>query len=309
MPIQRKLITGDQVSAIAASSDHQAGDGFGLHANLRRAFIVFKDLLEISGLITATLIDAVKSLGVMARIVINLELAVIANLELVIDVAYLHGFKNIGLPFKVLVRQLEAVIPKRILSGAKLLDLLPSENAVFIAIAAKDLFINDLLLAVIVELGMTVRRVGHHHLMALGSVFEKIKDTLFFHQPTGEVEIRLAVLNAIITRMERALNFKRNIQTFQHAFQNVRDVDMLEDSALRSPGQQPKLRYDLQVISGEDFALAASTLADPITDAVEITFLFVWELERDRDLLPQKFVKLHLTGVFGQEIQLETEKP
>src|SRR5437870_7815889 len=84
---------------------------------------------------------------------------------------------------------------------------------------------------------------------------------------------------------------------------------MLKDSALRSPGQQPKLRHDLEVISGEDFALAASALADSITDAVEITFLFLWELERNRNLLPQKFVKLHVTGVFGQEIQLEIEKP
>src|SRR2546430_9179300 len=105
MPIQRKLITGDQVSAIAASTDHQAGDGFGLHANLCRAFIVFKDLLEIPGLIAAALVDTVKTLGVSAGIIINLELAVIANLELVIYVAYLYGFENIGLPFEVLVRQ------------------------------------------------------------------------------------------------------------------------------------------------------------------------------------------------------------
>src|SRR5436853_6733533 len=109
MPIQRKLITGDQMPAITASSDHQAGDGFGLHANLGRAFIVFKDLLEISGLITATLVDAVKSLGVSAGIIINLELAVIAHLEFVIYVAYLHRFENVGLPFEVLVRQFEAV--------------------------------------------------------------------------------------------------------------------------------------------------------------------------------------------------------
>src|SRR5437764_258383 len=151
MPIQRKLITRDQVSAIAASSDYQAGHGLGLHANLCRAFIVFKDLLEISGLVTAALVDAVKSLGVSAGIIINLELAVIANLEFVIYVAYLQGFENIGLPFEVLVRQLEAVVPKRILSGAKLLDLLPAQNAVFKAIAAKDFFIDNLLLAVIVE--------------------------------------------------------------------------------------------------------------------------------------------------------------
>src|SRR5438046_3327245 len=118
MPIQGKLITGDQVSTIAASSDHQAGHGLGLHANLCRAFIVFKDLLEISGLVTATLVDAVKSLGVSAGIIINLELAVIANQEFVIYVAYLHRFENIGLPFKVLVLQLEAVLPKRILSVA-----------------------------------------------------------------------------------------------------------------------------------------------------------------------------------------------
>src|SRR5437660_6153454 len=176
MPIQCKLITGDQMPAITAASDHQAGDGFGLHANLCRAFIVFKDLLEISGLVTATLVDAVKSLGVSAGIIIDLELAVIANLKFVVYVAYLHGFENIRLSFEVLVRQLEAVIPKRILSGAKLLDLLPAENAVFISIAAKDFFIDDLLLAVVVEFGMAVRRIGQHHLMALGGVLEKIKD-------------------------------------------------------------------------------------------------------------------------------------
>src|SRR6267143_1226995 len=103
------------------------------------------------------------------------------------------------------------MIPKRILSRSKLLDLLPVQNAVFIAMAAKDLFIDELLLTVFFKLGMAVRGVGHHHLMAVGGVLEEIEDALFFHQAAGKVEIRLAILNAIVTRMERALNFKRNI--------------------------------------------------------------------------------------------------
>src|SRR5438552_6033210 len=174
--------------------------------------------------------------------------------------------------------------------------------------AAKDLFINDLLLTVFFKVGMAVRCVGHHHLMAVGGVFEKIKDALFFHQTAGKVEIRLTILNAIVTWMERALNFKRYIQPIQHLLQNVRDVDVLENSALRSPGQKPKLRHDLQAIRSEDVALAASTLADSITNAIEITFLFVWEFERDRDLLAEEVVEFHFTGIFRQEVQVEIEK-
>ena len=63
--------------------------GLLLHADADGARVVREDVLEVAGPVAAAGGDAVEPLGVAARVVVDLELVVAADLELVADGARL----------------------------------------------------------------------------------------------------------------------------------------------------------------------------------------------------------------------------
>ena len=104
---------------------------------------------------------------------------------------------------------------------------------------------------------MRLRRVGDDHLVGVGRVLEEVVDAFLFHQPGGEVEIGLAVLHAVIARLERALELVSSRRALQHLLQDVGNGDVLKDPALRVARQEPELRHDLGAIPGKTLVLAA----------------------------------------------------
>ena len=130
---------------------------------------------------------------------------------------------------------------------------------------------------------MRLRCVGHDHFVTLRAVLEKVVDALFFHQARSEVKIRLAILDAIVPRIECTLNLIGHIQTREDFFQNVGHTYMLEYPALRAVGQEPDLRdYYGFVIRESLISVAVRELAD---DAVEETFCAILLSDRDCDWL------------------------
>ena len=66
------------------------------------------------------------------------------------------------------------------------------------------------------HVGMALRRVGHDHLVAARRVLEEVIDAFLFHEPAGEGEVRLAVLHAVIARLEGALDLRADSRGRQH---------------------------------------------------------------------------------------------
>src|SRR3954454_8186639 len=94
------------------------------------------------------------------------------------------------------------MVPECVLAGADLLGGLPARDPVLIPEAAADPIEVDPGRAR--DLRMALGRIGQDHLMAAGAVLEEVVDPLFLHEPAGEVEVRLAVLDAIVAGGERA---------------------------------------------------------------------------------------------------------
>jgi hypothetical protein len=100
--------------------------------------VVLEDLLDLRRLLASALADAVETLGVCAREVVELELRVGGELQLVARLPGRDRGLDLGVGFQVLVGQLEAVVPERHLARAQLLGLLPGRDAVLLAGSPPD---------------------------------------------------------------------------------------------------------------------------------------------------------------------------
>ena len=145
---------------------------------------------------------------------------------------------------------------------------------------------------------MAPRRVRHHHLMAFVGVLEEVVDALFFHHARYEVKVGFAVLDTVITRVKGPLGFIHNIESLEDLFQNVRNTQMLENSALCSAGEEPQLRHDFHAVRSEDVVLFS--LTEATANTIEVPFFPCWQINSDRDLLAQELVKGDIRGIFSQ---------
>ena len=152
---------------------------------------------------------------------------------------------------QVLVGQLEAVVPQRDLAGAQLLAPSPSRRC-GPRRGCRRRRPRRRSSCLLGQVGVALRRVGHDHRVAAGGVLEEVEDALFFHEPAGEVEVGLAVLHAVVARVERAPGSgsrrRGPSSTFLRMSGTVRCWKMRLWARL---GQQPELRHDLQAVGGE----------------------------------------------------------
>src|SRR5262249_54441542 len=107
-------------------------------------------------------------------------------------------------------RELKAMVPKSVLAGAEFLAFLPGRDPQVFAATPGYLVVNDTALSLYG--GMLGRNVGHDHLVTPVAVLEEIVDPLFLHQPAGEIEVGLAVLNAIIPLVVGGRQFVADIK-------------------------------------------------------------------------------------------------
>src|SRR5712692_2873699 len=153
---------------------------------------------------------------------------------------------------------------------------------------------------------MALWRVGDDHLVAVGRVFEEVVNALFFHQTADKGKVGFPVLDAIIPRLKAALELESNVQSRQHLLENVGHGHVLEDTALRPAGQQPKLRNHFHAVMGKGFIAVA--LAKTAADAAKKSLLAFRKGESDDDVLAQKLVKRDLRMIFGHKIQLDVKE-
>ena len=199
VPIEGELAAGRELPAGALPRDGDRGSGLLLHPDADGPGVVLKDLLDVAGPIAPARSDAVEPLGVAAGEVVELERVVAGDLELVGDRAGLNAVERRLDGLEVLPRQLEALVPERELARADLLALLPGRDAILLAEPPVDLLVDDRGRAG--HVGVALGRVGDDHLVAAVGVGEEVVDPLFLHEPAGEVEVGLAVLDAVVARL------------------------------------------------------------------------------------------------------------
>jgi hypothetical protein len=126
------------------------------------------------------------------------------------------------------------MVEQGVLARADLLLLFPVEDPVVVPEAGVDVFVSDPRLAR--DVHVTVRRVGHDHLVGAIGVLEVIVDALFLHQPARKVEIALPILHAVVALVEDALQLIGHVDTVENLLQDVRHFLVLENAALGLAG-------------------------------------------------------------------------
>ena len=101
---------------------------------------------------------------------------------------------------QVLVGQLKVVIPGGVLAGSPELFLLPHGDPLIVAVPAGRGLIDHL--GVPGDVGMRRRRVRQHQLVRPGGELEEVIDPFFFRQAREKIEVRLAVLRAVLALLE-----------------------------------------------------------------------------------------------------------
>ena len=184
VPVEGELAPGAELAAGARAVQEHRGGRLLLHPDADRARVVLEDILHVGGPVAAAGRHAVEPLGVAARVVVDLELVVAADLQLVGDGPHLDRVQGRLDGLQVLAGQLEAVIPEAILPGTEDLRLLPAVDAILGPGAPLDRLVDQRGRAR--HVGMALGRVGDHHLVRAIAVREEIKDPLFLHEPAGE---------------------------------------------------------------------------------------------------------------------------
>src|SRR5262245_49392601 len=107
---------GNKLTAIARSPDFKARCLLLLHANLDRPLAIRENVLQILRLRPAVAIDTVEALSITAGVIVDLQLIVAADAELVGHFSCGNAVDGFSLGLEVLVRELKAMVPKRVLA-------------------------------------------------------------------------------------------------------------------------------------------------------------------------------------------------
>ena len=139
-------------------------------------------------------------------------------------------------------------------------------------------------------------------------MLEKIENAILFHQPGYEVEARLAVLDAVITRLVRCLQRIGKIVEPQIRKDRLDDVGnglVLKDAAIGGARQKPHPWDHFGIIRGEGFIRAA--LAKAADNPVEVSGRPVRLLHGDGHVFSDDVGETDAV-VFGKQVQFEAKE-
>lgn len=153
---------------------------------------------------------------------------------------------------------------------------------------------------------MGVGRVGHDHGVIAVGVGEEVEDPFLLHQPAGEVEVGLAVLDAVIAGLILPLELHLDVQALEDLIEDLGHRHLLEDPALRLAGQEPEFGDELEAVVGED--RVSAPLNDPVADAVQVAAIAARGQDLRRDLLAQELVEGDLGLIGGDRLELDLKQ-
>ncbi len=302
--LQLELVSGHEVLHGALRPDHHGRRRPFVHPDPDRPLPVAVDLLQLRRLLPAPRVDPVETLRVLPGIVVDLQLVHALHLQIVRLLSNRKARHDLRLGLQVRFRQLETVIPESVLPGTDLLLLLPCPDPVLVPNPSLDLFVDELALPR--QVRVVGGAVGNDHLVVAVGVLEEEVDSLLLHQPRSEVEVRLPVLYAVVSRLVFLVQPPVHREPGEDLLQDLRHRHPLEDPALRLAGQQPDLRHELCLVLGEELVLP--TLGEPHAEPVQVRLAAVRQREIDRDLLAQDRVERHFSLVLREHLEPVAEE-
>src|SRR5581483_4060599 len=120
---------------------------------------------------------------------------------------------------------------------------------------------------------------------------EEVMDTVLFHQPVDEIEIRFLILYAVVALAIGRGQVVGDVESRQNMAQYLGGRQVLENPAPARSCQQPDLRYHARPIIREPRIAAA--LTEAVHNAIEMPDGDPVRLERQRDRATQDLVERH----------------
>ena len=178
-----------------------------------------------------------------------------------------------------------------------------------------------------VEADFVITRVGLVHAAVVDQrhgvfavvVLHKVIDSFLLHQATDKVEVSLAVLAAVVPfgKCARGLVLEAGQATnaFEDVFDDLRHGLVLEDAAVRLPGQKPQPGVDRSLVDvglgfhGPIYCVANFGHAGPARNvAIEVARLAAGHLHPHRHVLAKHFVGRNV-GALALEPERELAQP
>ena len=150
--------------------------------------------------------------------------------------------------------------------------------------------------------------VGQNEGMLAILVLEEVVNALRLHQAADEIEICLAILNAIFARDVTAGKAELVIVeavALENLFDNVRGGFGLENAAIGRAGEEPEPRDNRGAILG--VAALVAGLDHPADEAVEIPFHLLADVQPDGDVVADDLVENNVC-ILAAEFRLDLEE-
>ncbi len=217
------------------------------------------------------------------------------------------GAADIRTHFQAGAGTLEVVVVEAQRTGLDLTRHVPVEEVVALAVAEARRVVGHAGVA-----GRAVVRavgIGEHQDVALLLVAEPVVDAFLFHQPADEIEAGLAVLHAVFPLAVGAAQGVLEVgeaEVAEHLLDDVRDLLVLEDAAVRSARQQPQPGAQGDLVAGE--LAGAGALAAARDDAVEVPPATAGEFQREAHRLAQQSIQRQ-GGIARDQFEFVAEQP
>ena len=140
-------------------------------------------------------------------------------------------------------------------------------------------------------------------------VLKEVVDAFLFHQAADEIEVRLAVLDAIFFLLVAAGEFDFVIAesvSLEHFLDDVRHTFLLENPAVRSAREEPQPGHDRGPVLGVTAHVGG--LHQATDKAIEKALVFLADVEPDRGLVADRLVKVD-RAILAAEFDLDVKQP
>ncbi len=199
----------------------------------------------------------------------------------------------------------EVIVGQRIFAGPQLLLDIPGVDDVVRIESAAHQVVSGAFLprARFVDAG----GVGDHHRMLPHFMLEEVEDAILLHEPRDEIEVGLAVLDAVLHRRVAAV--EREVEVLKAAvlkdlLQDVANFLVVEDFAVRIAGQRPGPGNDFHLVMDE--IRVGTTLRKVAYHAIEVARGVVRLRYRDGYVLADDLGKVDW-ALFGEQVEMEAE--
>src|ERR1035437_1546939 len=142
--------------------------------------------------------------------------------------------------------------------------------------------------------------------MAAGGMAEEIEDAFFLHQARDEIEIRFAILNAVLPLGIGIVQLPGDIEALQDLLQDIGHLQVLKDAQISLARQHPDLGRDGGAVAGE--AEGSGQLCEGGHNAVDVSGFAARRPDYpEGDRLAQDVLEFD-PGVFGPQLELEPKE-